>query len=155
MADKSKSAKPSTRSPHDPAKPAKTSPAKVEAAHAHVPANGTNGHGHTAVPAVVHAHAHVHVANAHVPSMTEVTRAALEAATADPTSPKNLRLNEKIRHLIRLSKEQGYITVQNINESLPEKVNNPEEIENVINILENLEIDILDAEEVESYKQRQ
>jgi len=165
MADKSKSAKSSTRSPHAPAKSAKGHSAKAEVAHPsaakhapvakHAPANGTNGHGLTPVPAVVHAHAHVHVAGAHVPSMSEVTRAALEAATADPTSPKNLRLNEKIRHLIRLSKEQGYITVQNINESLPEKVNNPEEIENVINILENLEIDILDAEEVESYKQRQ
>jgi len=161
MPDKSKPAKPTTRSPIAPAKPTKAQPAKVEAAIAqapvvkHAPTNGTNGHGLTPVPAVVNAHAHVHVAGSHVPSMTEVTRAALEAATADPTSPKNLRLNEKIRHLIRLSKEQGYITVQNINESLPEKVNNPEEIENVINILENLEIDILDAEEVESYKQRQ
>ena len=161
MPDKSKPAKPTTRSPIAPAKPSKAQPVKVEAAIAqapvikHAPTNGTNGHGLTPVPAVVHAHAHVHVAGSHVPSMTEVTRAALEAATADPTSPKNLRLNEKIRHLIRLSKEQGYITVQNINESLPEKVNNPEEIENVINILENLEIDILDAEEVESYKQRQ
>jgi len=159
MADKSKSAKSSTRSPVAPAKPTKAPSHKAEAAHAHAPAgkhtNGANGHGLTPVPAVIHAHAHVHVAGAHVPTMSEVTRAALEAATADPTSPKNLRLNEKIRHLIRLSKEQGYITVQNINESLPEKVNNPEEIENVINILENLEIDILDAEEVESYKQRQ
>jgi len=156
MADKSKS---SSRSPHAPAKSTKAPVGKPAVAHAPAaklaPANGTNGHGHTPIPAVVQAHAHVHVAGAHVPSMSEVTRAALEAATADPTSPKNLRLNEKIRHLIRLSKEQGYITVQNINESLPEKVNNPEEIENVINILENLEIDILDAEEVESYKQRQ
>ena len=113
----------------------------------------TNGHGssaHTHGAILAHTHAQVLV-----PTKEEATRAAIAAATADPTSPKSLRLNEKIRHLIRLSKEQGYITVQNINESLPEKVNNPEEIENVINILENLEIDILDAEEVESYKQRQ
>jgi len=64
-------------------------------------------------------------------------------------------INEKIRYLIRLSKEQGYLTFDDINEALPESVDNPEDIENVISILQNLEIDILDPEEVDSYKQRQ
>lgn len=64
------------------------------------------------------------------------------------------KINEKIRQLISLSKEQGYLTVQNINVALPDKVSNPEEIENVISILENLEIDILDSQEIEHYKQR-
>lgn len=63
-------------------------------------------------------------------------------------------LNTKIRQLISAAKQQGYLTVQNINEELPESINNPEEIENVINILENLEIDILDSQEVEHYKRR-
>lgn len=64
------------------------------------------------------------------------------------------KINEKIRQLISLSKEQGYLTVQNINLALPDSVSNPEEIENVITILENLEIDILDSQEIEHYKQR-
>ncbi|OAI50429.1 RNA polymerase subunit sigma [Opitutia bacterium SCGC AG-212-L18] len=59
-----------------------------------------------------------------------------------------------MRQLISLSKEQGYLTVQNINLALPDSINNPEEIENVITILENLEIDILDSQEIEHYKQR-
>jgi RNA polymerase primary sigma factor len=63
-------------------------------------------------------------------------------------------INEKIRLLIRQSKEQGYLTFANINEALPETIDSPDEIENVISILENLEIDIIDSEEVESYKQR-
>ena len=62
------------------------------------------------------------------------------------------RLNERIRLLIRQSKEQGYLTYKDINKSLPESVNNPDEIENVISILENLEVDILDDSEVETYK---
>lgn len=70
--------------------------------------------------------------------------------TVNPTG----QLNEKISLLIRHSKGQGYLTVQDINQVLPESMNNPDEIENVINILENLEIDILDTEEVENYKQR-
>jgi len=64
------------------------------------------------------------------------------------------RLNDKIRLLIRQSKEQGYLTYKDINKSLPDSINNPEEIENVISILENLEVDILDSHEVESYKAR-
>lgn len=64
------------------------------------------------------------------------------------------RVNDRIRGLIRLAKEQGYLTVQDINKSLPERMNKPEEIENVISILENLEIDILDNEEVDNYKKR-
>jgi RNA polymerase primary sigma factor len=64
-------------------------------------------------------------------------------------------LNDKIRYLIRLAKEQGYLTYTDINEALPESVDNPEDIENVISVLQNLEIDILDPEEVEGYKQRQ
>ena len=64
-------------------------------------------------------------------------------------------LNEKIRYLIRLAKEQSYLTYADINEALPESVDNPEDIENVISILQNLEIDILDPQEVEGYKQRQ
>lgn len=65
------------------------------------------------------------------------------------------KLNEKIRGLIRMSKEQGFLTYKDINKGLPESVNNPEEIENVISILQNLEIDVLDDNQVEAYKARQ
>ena len=64
-------------------------------------------------------------------------------------------INEKIRQLIRHSKEQGYLTYADINEALPESVDNPEDIENVISILQNLEIEILEPDQVEDYKQRQ
>ncbi len=63
-------------------------------------------------------------------------------------------INEKIGGLIRQAKEQGYLTFKDINKALPESVDSPEEIENVITILENLEIDIIDSEDVEMYKQR-
>lgn len=63
-------------------------------------------------------------------------------------------LNEKIQELIRFSKKQGYLTYENLNEKLPEYVNKPQEIENVIVLLENLEIELLDGKEVEDYKTR-
>ncbi|WOO42216.1 RNA polymerase sigma factor RpoD [Rubellicoccus peritrichatus] len=96
---------------------------------------------------------------------TVPTAEATPEATAGETKEKkkvvlplddkeNAQLNDRIGILIRHSKEQGYLTVQDINRVLPESVNKPDEIENVINILENLEIDILDNEEVENYKQK-
>ena len=87
---------------------------------------------------------------------------AAPAAPVAPAAPAGVEIpagsagiNEKIRYLIRLSKEQGYLTFDDINDALPESVDNPEDIENVISILQNLEIDILDPDEVDSYKQRQ
>ena len=65
------------------------------------------------------------------------------------------KLNERIRTLIRLSKEQSFLTYKDINKALPDSVNNPDEIENIISILQNLEVEILDDSEVEAYKARQ
>ncbi len=65
------------------------------------------------------------------------------------------KLNDKIRQLIHLSKEKGYLTNQDINKYLTETLSDPGEFDNVINILENLEVEILDSdEEVENYKTR-
>ena len=82
-------------------------------------------------------------------------RKAKTAKEVKPGDQTQASINEKIRFLIRLSKEQGYLTFSDINDALPESVDNPEDIENVISILQNLEIDILDPDDVESYKARQ
>ncbi len=81
---------------------------------------------------------------------TAVTADGVEGAPAVPGS-----INEKIRQLIRHSKEQGYLTFDDINEALPESVENQEEIDNVLSILQNLEIEILEPDQVEDFKARQ
>jgi RNA polymerase primary sigma factor len=43
---------------------------------------------------------------------------AVEGATPGAEIPAG-GINDKIRHLIRLSKEQGYLTFDDINEALP------------------------------------
>lgn len=63
-------------------------------------------------------------------------------------------LNEKIRQLITLAKQQGFLTVRDINSHLPDSVKKADEIENVINILENLEINILDNDEAERQRRQ-
>ncbi len=93
---------------------------------------------------------------------SEAVEAALAKATTSAPDggpagelPVGGGINEKIRQLIRLSKEQGYLTFDDINEALPESVENQEEIDNVLSILQNLEIEILEPDQVEDYKQRQ
>lgn len=81
--------------------------------------------------------------------------AGADGAPADGANIPAGGINDKIRHLIRLSKEQGYLTFDDINEALPESVENQEEIDNVLSILQNLEIEILEPDQVEDYKQRQ
>ena len=91
----------------------------------------------------------------------EVTDDAINEELAKATPKKRRlstkaqeKLNERIRNLIRLSKEQGFLTYKDINKALPDNVNNPDEIENVISILQNLEVEVLDDTEVEAYKAR-
>jgi len=64
-------------------------------------------------------------------------------------------VNERIRLLIRQSKEQGYLTYSDINGALPEGVNRQDDIDNIVSILQNLEIEILDPSEVDSFKAKQ
>ena len=63
-----------------------------------------------------------------------------------------LAIYEKVRVLIHLSRQQGYVTVQNVNEVIPDSATDPELIENVMNILDNLDIKLLDEDEVEAYR---
>ena len=59
---------------------------------------------------------------------------------------------EKLRELVKLAKEQGYLTFDDLNEHLPESVNDPDEMELIMNRLRGMEIDIIDAAQVDSYK---
>ncbi len=90
--------------------------------------------------------------------LDEITNEEIAQATSQKrrlSAKAHEKLNEKIRGLIRHSKEQGFLTYKDINKGLPESINNPEEIENVISILQNLEIEVLDDKQVEAFKARQ
>src|SRR5881628_3366372 len=87
--------------------------------------------------------------------LAKTTPAAAGAEVAPGADLPAGGINDKIRNLIRLSKEQGYLTFDDINEALPESVENQEEIDNVLSILQNLEIEILEPDQVEDYKARQ
>ena len=62
-------------------------------------------------------------------------------------------LQEKIRELLKLAKEQGYITFEDLDEHLPEGMNDPETIDSILTQLRAVEIDIIDASDVDRVKE--
>ena len=58
----------------------------------------------------------------------------------------------RIRELIKLAKEQGYLTFDDLNEALPENVTDADELDAILTRLRRMEIDIIEASEVDRYK---
>src|SRR6201995_1008208 len=73
------------------------------------------------------------------------------AAKLIPADPA-LDLQERVRDMVKLAKEQGYVTYDDINEALPENMADPEEMEQLINRLRSMEVDIIDSSEGDRYK---
>ncbi len=75
--------------------------------------------------------------------------------SALPTTPQDLQkaLQEKVRDLIKLAKEQGYVTFDDLDEALPEGVNDPESMESIIAQLRAVEIEIIDSSDVDRVKE--
>ena len=74
--------------------------------------------------------------------------------TAVPEPPKLDReeKNEKLKELIKLAKEQGYLTYGDLNDILPENILSPEQLEGIIIQLRGMDIEIIDASEVDRFK---
>ena len=72
-----------------------------------------------------------------------------------PTNPAEAQklLQEKVRELLKLAKEQGYITFEDLDEHLPEGMNDPETIDSILSQLRAVEVDIIDASEVDRVKE--
>jgi RNA polymerase primary sigma factor len=60
--------------------------------------------------------------------------------------------NEKIKELIKLAKEQGYLTYGDINDILPENILSPDELDSILIMLRGMDIEIIDASEVDRFK---
>ncbi len=95
------------------------------------------------------------------PPTTTKKKAKVSSKELAKTVDKNIEphaLNdddtEKVRALIHLSREQGYLTYKDIDNSLPAIANQPEELQNVISIFNNLEIKLLDSKEVDKFKKK-
>jgi RNA polymerase primary sigma factor len=64
----------------------------------------------------------------------------------------SVEVQVRIRELIKLAKEQGYLTFDDLNEALPEGVTDADELDLILTRLRRLEIDIIEASEVDRYR---
>ena len=63
------------------------------------------------------------------------------------------RLTDKVKELVRLAQEQGYLTYNDINDALPDSMINPEDLDDLYIKLRNLDVEIVDQAEVDRVKQ--
>jgi RNA polymerase primary sigma factor len=103
-----------------------------------------------------------------------LVRPKLTPARAKPTTVKKLRKSAvsrtrakiasiplfkseeatqaRIRELIKLAKEQGYLTFDDLNEALPEGLTDADDLDAILTRLRRMEIDIIEASEVDRFK---
>ena len=60
--------------------------------------------------------------------------------------------NTKIKDLIKLAGDQGYLTYDDINESLPESVLSPDEFEGILILLRGMDIEIIEDSDEQKFK---
>ena len=68
-------------------------------------------------------------------------------------SQSGVDLTEKVKELLRLAQEQGYLTYNDINDALPDSIITAEELDEIYIKLRNLDIEIVDQAEVDRVKQ--
>src|SRR5689334_12790827 len=59
-------------------------------------------------------------------------------------TPAVLDLTEKAKELIRLAREQGHLTYEDVNDALSEDVVTPDDLDRILTKLRTLDIDIID-----------
>ena len=122
----------------------------------------------TSAPTPVHSHTakpHAPVSSAapapslhHQPPKTSLEHAAnvgepMIHSLGAVKSQSGIDLTEKVKELLRLAQEQGYLTYNDINDALPDSVVTPDELDDLYSKLRNLEIEIVDQAEVDRVKQ--
>jgi len=85
-----------------------------------------------------------------------VKKAPAKKATAkkDASRIDTPEIQEKIRELIKLAKEQEYLTYDDIHEILPNNIVEPADVDAILERLRQMEFDIIDASEVDRVKDK-
>ena len=90
-------------------------------------------------------------------AVTKGNQAKIETAPKNSSAAARAELNkllqEKTRELLKLAKEQGYITFEDLEEYLPAELHEPDTIETVLVQLRSVEIDIIDSSDVDRVKE--
>ncbi len=73
-------------------------------------------------------------------------------AEAVPTRDIEQFVAEKTRELIKLSKDQGYLTFDDLEENLPAAINDPDVIDKIITRLREVEIELIEQSDIDTDK---
>src|SRR6266542_1655176 len=84
---------------------------------------------------------------------TEVQLVQAHQVIGTYKSSSGVELTEKVKELVRLAQEQGYLTYNDINDALPDNIVSPEELDEIYIKLRNLDVEIVDQAEVDRVKQ--
>jgi RNA polymerase primary sigma factor len=82
-------------------------------------------------------------------------RTTRRLALASAISPPGLEIAQKLKELVLLAQEQGYLTYNDIKDALPDGLIGPEELDEIYLKLRNLEVEIVDQAEADRMKQRE
>ncbi len=83
------------------------------------------------------------------PRKTSSGDAALPVLSPQDYTIDSPDIQFKLRELIKLAKEQGHVSYDDLNDALPNDLISPDVVEEIILRLRNLEIDIIDASQVD------
>ncbi len=89
-----------------------------------------------------------------VAAVKSTTESSAKSSDSNKRRIDTPEIQEKIRELIKLAKEQEYLTYDDINEILPNDLVDPDDVEAIMERLRNMEFDIIDASEVDRYKDK-
>ncbi len=88
---------------------------------------------------------------------TDEEQAELEAVQSDSNvvqiSVNREDRNQKIKELITLAGDQGYLTYDDINEAMPESVVNSDEFDGIVILFRGMDIEVIESSEVEKFKE--
>lgn len=83
----------------------------------------------------------------------EISEKAHFDTTVSATLDQN-EINARMHDLRALSNQQGYVTIEDINNTIPATTSSPEAFEKILDLLANLDIKILENEDVAAYKNK-
>ena len=98
-------------------------------------------------------HSAVRKSAANGPDVVALAPASADASPVATGNQAGFDLAEKIKELVRLAHEQGYLTYGDITEALPDTLTGPETLDEIYLKLRNLEVEIVDQSEVDRLKQ--
>src|SRR5581483_10145588 len=75
------------------------------------------------------------------------------SATIDPLTAESPLIAGKVKELLRLSQDQGYLTYDDINDALPDDIVTPELLDDIYSKLRGFEVKIVESPEVDRPKE--